>query len=214
MKKVIIWHLGTASTLLITQDKCGLLEVLATIKDKKKGKGYFRNKQWKECFISERNRTSEYIWNWFKGLFSFSTKELEPVRKLPLPCSKLCCPISFLPKVDGSRASCRQEILAARIFLAFMDLQIYVYVFFSEEEGYRKMHVLFVPAFLRVNSKLFASQLKTSRDPIHLDFSPVVFSLIRQVCTFCRLNWYNFPWRSDFLADSLASVCAVHHIYD
>ena len=118
MKKVIIWHLGTASTLLITQDKCGLLEVLATIKDKKKGKGYFRNKQWKECFISERNRTSEYIWNWFKGLFSFSTKELEPVRKLPLPWSKLWLSDFFfaksrrLSRIVQARNSCHKNLFS------------------------------------------------------------------------------------------------------
>ena len=77
------------------------------------------------------------------------------------------------------------------------------------------MHVLFVLAFLQVNWKLFASQLKTSRDPIHLDFSAVVFSLIRQVCTFCRSNWYKLPVRPNFLANwNRMSVCTVHQIHD
>ena len=37
----------------------------------------------KNVSFLERNRTCEYIWNWLKGLFSFNTKELEAVRKLP-----------------------------------------------------------------------------------------------------------------------------------
>ena len=42
---------------------------------------------------------------------------------------------------------------------------------------------LFVPAFLRANSKLARPALV-----IHLEFSPVVFGLIRQVVTFCRVG--------------------------
>ena len=42
---------------------------------------------------------------------------------------------------------------------------------------------LFVPPFLRVNSKLARPALV-----IHLEFSPVVFGLICQVVTFCRVG--------------------------
>ena len=42
---------------------------------------------------------------------------------------------------------------------------------------------LFVPPFLRVDSKLARPALV-----IHLEFSPVVFGLIRQVLTFCRVG--------------------------